>query len=139
MQHNSPGRKPSTSTMQDSKHILLIEDDKNLRLLLQHLLEEQYGVSAVTDGHSALNWLALGNMPDLIMADVDMPGMNSTALLDNLRCSGFYRHIPVIVMSGKSDLEKARRLIGHGAVDVLSKPFPREELFKLIQRYAPVL
>ncbi len=120
-----------------TRHILLIEDDHNLGMLLEHMLSRNFQVSKFGDGYSALNWMASGNLPDLIMTDVDIAGMGSAVLLDNLRVSGFYRNIPVIIMSGKADAEKAERLLTHGASAVLTKPFARDELFRLIRKLAP--
>ena len=120
--------------MNEQPHILLIEDDLNLGLLLEHMLSKNYQVSILNDGFAALNWLAAGNMPSLIMADVDMPGLGSAQLLENIKVSGFYRHIPVVILSGKSDLEKAESLVKQGADAVLQKPFSREDLFELLQR-----
>jgi two-component system, chemotaxis family, chemotaxis protein CheY len=124
--------------MNSTKHILVIEDDQNLAILLDHMLSKQYQVNTFADGHSALNWMATGYLPDLIIADVDMPGMESTKLLENLQVSGFYRHIPVVIMSGKSDEEKASRLLGKGAQVILVKPFAKEELFGVLHKFAPV-
>ncbi len=120
--------------MTEQAHILLIEDDVNLGLLLEHMLSKHYQVSILNDGYAALNWLASGNMPNLIMADVDMPGLGSAQLLENIKVSGFYRHLPIVILSGKSDLDKAEGLVKQGADAVLQKPFSREELFELLQR-----
>jgi two-component system, chemotaxis family, chemotaxis protein CheY len=117
--------------------ILLIEDDANLAMLIEHMLRDHYRVSILADGHSALSWLAAGNVPELIMADIDMPGLDCIHLLDNLRVSGFFRHIPVLVLSGATDKEKARRSLNHGASGILEKPFARELLFEELGRLVP--
>ncbi len=120
------------------RHILLIEDDVNLALLVEHMLRGSYRVSILADGHSALSWMAGGTVPELIMADIDMPGLDCIYLLDNLRVSGFYRHIPVLVLSGATDMEKARRSLNHGASGILAKPFARELLFEELGRLLPL-
>jgi CheY-like chemotaxis protein len=120
--------------MPEQPHILLIEDDPNLGMLLEHMLSKHYQVTILTDGFAALSWLAAGHMPHMIMADVDMPGLGSAQLLENIKVSGFYRHLPVVILSGKSDTDKAEGLLKQGADAVLQKPFSREELFELLQR-----
>jgi two-component system chemotaxis response regulator CheY len=120
--------------MPERPHILLIEDDAHLGMLLEHMLSKHYQVTTLTDGFAALSWLAGGHMPHMIMADVDMPGLGSAQLLENIKVSGFYRHLPVVILSGKSDTDKAESLLRQGADAVLQKPFSREDLFELLQR-----
>lgn len=123
--------------MARSLHLLVIEDDDNLRLLLDTMLRPHYAVTTRADGMAAMAWLAEGHLPDLVLADLGMPRLNGAEFLENLRVSGLYRHLPVIILSGKGDAASARQLLERGANDTLVKPFSREELFAVLDRNLP--
>jgi len=86
--------------MKDSKLILLIEDNKSFRLLMNHFLSRRYRVVTKSNGIDAMAWLKEGNDPNLILLDLAMPHMTGNDFLSGLKSSGFYKDIPVIVVSG---------------------------------------
>jgi len=88
--------------MKDSRLILLIEDNKSFRLLMNHFLSKRYRVVTRKNGIDAMFWLKEGNNPDLILLDLGMPQMNGNDFLAGLKSSGFYKDIPVIVLSGST-------------------------------------
>ena len=66
-------------------------------------------------------------LPSLIIVDLNMPGMSGEEFLKHVRTSGFYFHIPVIILSGEDDSETRIRCLEAGADDFVIKPFnPRE-------------
>eukprot|EP01136_Pigoraptor_vietnamica_P014329 Opistho-1_new@56399 len=68
-----------------------------------------------------------GHIPDLIIADIEMPMMDGYEFIDQVRSSGFLRHIPLIMLSGKDSSDNRIRCLEAGADDYLIKPFnPRE-------------
>ena len=113
--------------------ILLIEDDESFRLLVEHMLSKRYEVHPVTDGIEALGRLSAGEIPDLILADIDAPRINGAELLAMLATSGIFRSIPVVIVSGRSDETIARALLERGARGVLLKPFNPQELFAMLE------
>jgi two-component system, chemotaxis family, chemotaxis protein CheY len=114
------------------KSILILDDDVSIRTLLDLFLQKEYQIFTKKDGMEAMMWLEGGNLPDLIVSDVNMPRLNGYQFLNNIKKSGFFRSIPVIILSGiENDVEKAR-FIELGAVDYIVKPFSPTELLARI-------
>ncbi len=146
-QNSSSERKSSFSINQKSifpvSNVLLVEDnplDVELARLL--LLEEQdveFNLHAVSSAERALNWLQTPSNPkiDLILLDINMPGMNGLELLSILKQDKSLKHIPVSMLStsnDEEDISKAREL---GACDYMTKP-PSMEHFMNIAKQAAV-
>lgn len=113
--------------------ILTVESDENLRMLMDKMLRDRFEVRTVANGVDGMAWMAQGHMPDLVLADMEAPRLNGAELLKNLRVSGLYRDVPVLLLAGKSAEAEAKRLVDHGANGVLLKPFSRESLFEAIE------
>lgn len=115
------------------KTILVIDDDYFVRTLLNFLLQDYFEVVSIENGYKAMMWLDKGNIPDLIITDMDMPQINGFNLLKHLQKSGYYRDIPVLVLSGHSnpDLEEQCRL--SGAAGFISKPFNPPDLLNRLK------
>ena len=114
--------------MSMKKKILIIEDNENLRMLLHFYLSVSFEVVAMPRGQRALDWLHAGNMPDLVVTDLRMPGLGGEELVQKLKASGFYHDIPIIVLSSDTKSEVVMNCLKAGADDFLSKPFNPEEL-----------
>lgn len=114
------------------KRVLIVEDDYFVRTLLNFLLKEQYEVVSVENGHRGLIWMDKGNMPDLILSDIDMPQLDGFTLLQHLRRSGYYRDIPVIMLTGFDDENIKDRCLSAGAAGCLTKPFNPPDLLEAI-------
>lgn len=105
------------------KKILIIEDHDSIRFLLGSMLSKSYEVITKKDGMEGMAWLVHGNLPDLILLDMSMPRLNGTDFLKNIRQSGFFRDIPVIVVSGNDGEEDIKNCLRWGIYDYLTKPF----------------
>src|SRR5690606_21509777 len=105
------------------KKILLIEDDAPLSWLLGKILKSRYDVTIIRHDLDAWAWLSEGNHADLIIHDLNGPTADKIDFLDNVRLSGFYNDIPVIVLSGKQDDEERQECLEHGALSYFAKPF----------------
>lgn len=88
--------------MKQSRLILMIEDNKSFRLLMNHFLSKRYKVITKSNGVQAMHWLEAGNLPDLILLDLGLPDMTGKDFLTGLKSSGFYSSIPVIIVSGNN-------------------------------------
>ncbi|MCC6726310.1 MAG: response regulator [Saprospiraceae bacterium] len=115
------------------KRILIIEDHESIRLLLGTMLSKTYEVVTKKDGFEGMAWLVKGNLPDLILLDMSMPRLSGNDFLRNIRQSGFYRDIPVIVVSGNDGEEDMRNCLMWGVDDYLTKPFNPISLKQKIQ------
>ena len=105
------------------KQILAIDDSKAIRYLLQTVLGKSYQVVTVPDGYSAMYYLSNRELPDLIIADPQLPDMEEWELIAQLSNSGLYGEIPLIVLSGLSAAETEAKSMQYGAVKHFSKPF----------------
>ena len=109
------------------KKILVIDDERTIRVLLENFLKE-YVVITKNDGLEGLSWLQEGNMPDLIVADIQMPNLDGYEFVKQLRASGYFKDIPLIVLSGIESTTEKVKCLKLGANDYLVKPFNPEEL-----------
>ena len=105
--------------------ILLVEDDRNMRLLTSAKLRGQFTILCACDGVEALE--VLERQPvDLIIADVMMPRMDGYALVKRLREEG--NGIPVLLLTAKQSFEDKREGFSSGIDDYMTKPVNYEEL-----------
>lgn len=111
-------------------HILVVEDDGEMRTLIAKFLRQNgYRVSGARDGREM--WEALGNMPvDLILLDVMLPGQSGMDLTRALRARS---SVPIIMVTARGD--ETDRIVGLelGADDYIPKPFSRPELLARIR------
>jgi PAS domain S-box-containing protein len=111
----------------DGARILLADDNADMRTYLRDLLSRAYSVEAVTHGEEALA-AARRRRPDLILADVMMPGLDGLELLRALRADDSLRDVPVILLSARAGEEARLEALQAGADDYLVKPFSAREL-----------
>jgi len=114
------------------KKILVIDDERTIRVLLENFLKD-YIVTTKNDGLEGLSWLQEGNMPDLIVADIQMPNLDGYEFVKQLRASGFFKEIPLIVLSGIESTAEKVKCLKLGANDYIVKPFNPEELLIRIE------
>jgi len=110
------------------KKILVVDDEITIRTLLERFLSNLYEVKALGDGQEALVWLQSGNMPDLMIVDLEMPNMNGFEFLQQVKSSGFFQAIPVLMLSGVDSSAERVKCLKAGALDFMIKPFNPEEL-----------
>jgi len=110
------------------KTILVIDDEMSIRMLLENYLSKTYTVVTRNDGQEGLKYLEEGNLPELIVADIQMPNLDGYEFLRNVRASGFFKNIPMIMLSGIESSNERVKCLKLGADDYLVKPFNPEEL-----------
>jgi DNA-binding response OmpR family regulator len=110
------------------KHILIIDDEPVMRKLLEQILKSKYHIDTQENGREALDWMYSGNIPDLVVADLNMPELNGFEFIQRVRESGFFVDLPLIVLSGEESSSERIRCLKLGANDYLIKPFNPEEL-----------
>ncbi len=104
-------------------NILIVEDHDAVRLLLGITFKKQFNVVTKKDGLEGLAWLAAGNFPDVIILDMQMPRLNGIGFLRQLRSSGLFSQIPVLLVSGNNNVAENAELFDLGIVDFIHKPF----------------
>lgn len=111
--------------------ILLAEDERSLSRAVVALLEKNnYSADAVCDGAEALEYLAAENY-DAVILDIMMPKMDGLTVLRKLRERG--SHVPVLMLTAKSEVEDKVAGLDTGANDYLTKPFATAELLARIR------
>lgn len=110
------------------KNILIIDDDTNMRRLLEYNLGKRYEVISAENGQQALDLIDSGTTPDLIVADINMPVVNGYEFIQNLHLQADLKNIPVIFLTAKAQSTDRIKGLKLGAEDYMVKPFNPEEL-----------
>lgn len=105
------------------KQTILIVDDTpaNVRLVA-NLLKQIYRTKAATDGERALRVAAMSPQPDLILLDVEMPGMDGYEVCARLKADPLTVNVPVVFLTARSKAQEEERGLRLGAVDYIAKP-----------------
>lgn len=104
------------------KIILVVDDDKANLMIAQKLLVDEYRVAAVPSGEMALKYLEK-NEPDMILLDIQMPGMDGFQVMEQLKHSEKWCRIPVIFLTADRSEKTEEACFEMGAVDYIGKPF----------------
>jgi len=107
--------------------ILFVEDNKDLLKFLCEYFRKKYRVKAMSNGLEALKSVQK-SVPDLIVTDLMMPQMDGMSLCKELKTNFEYCHVPVIMLTSRSDFESRLESLEVGADVYLSKPFLLSEL-----------
>jgi len=102
--------------------LLIVEDNHDLLNFMCDLLTDLYTIHAATNGIEAMQWLE-DNQPDLIISDIMMPKMDGISLCKELKQDIRFSHIPLILLTAKSDIETRIEGFELGIDDYIDKPF----------------
>lgn len=109
-----------------SKNILYIEDNKDSIIFFNHVVHnmKDYHCKTTEDGMSAIRMLeeATGFEPEMILLDINLPGMNGFEILKYVRTKTHYKHIPVIMFTTSEDHDDIEKSYEFGANAYLIKP-----------------
>jgi two-component system chemotaxis response regulator CheY len=110
------------------KTLLALDDELSILKILDFYFNKTYNVGAKQNGKEALEWMQQGVIPDVIIADVNMPEINGLEFIRQIRSSGFFKDVPLIMLSGNEGSSDKIKCLKAGADDYLIKPFNPEEL-----------
>ena len=113
-------------------HILVADDNADLRDYVRQVLERRFTVETVTDGQAALA-AAHRRTPHAVLSDVMMPGLDGFGLLRELKADPRTAHIPVVLLSARAGEEATGAGLAAGADDYLVKPFSTRELLARVE------
>ena len=120
-------------TSASSVRVLVVEDDASNRALLDAMLRrEGYAVTAAATGADGLR-AARGHAPDVVLLDIEMPGMNGLEVCRALRADPATVALPVILLTGRTETRDVVAGLDAGADDFLRKPYERVELLARIR------
>ncbi|HCX03876.1 MAG TPA: response regulator [Clostridiales bacterium] len=113
-----------------SKKILIVDDEKNIRMMLKHCLKERkYNTDIAINGDEALNKIKENNY-DLVLLDIKMPGLSGMDVLKKVRERG--NNVNIIMMTAYGTIERAVEAMKLNAIDFLSKPFTTDEIRSIV-------
>ncbi|WP_219224850.1 two-component system response regulator [Pedobacter antarcticus] len=116
------------NTLPVKKQILIVDDEPSILKLLDFILAKDYHINASPSGYKAHLWLEEGNLPDIIILDLHMPHFDGTSFLKSIKISGFYRDIPVIILSAAENLEQVVANLPFSVEAFFPKPFNPDKL-----------
>ncbi len=118
---------PEKSSSDNMMTLLIAEDNAELRVFLRETLRKSFHVLEAENGKEALE-IALKDIPDLVISDIMMPGMDGLELTTKLKTNIKTSHIPVILLTAKSDIADRVAGLKTGADSYIPKPFHPEHL-----------
>ncbi len=111
--------------------ILVVDDETTILETVSAILEDEgFQVETAPDGETALKVIDAGPLPDLVLLDIWMPGMDGLEVLEKIK--GQWPQVPVVIMSGHGNVETAVRATKLGAYDFIEKPLSLEPLIVTI-------
>jgi CheY-like chemotaxis protein len=124
---------PAPRTSGGDANVLLVDDEDQLRRVMRDLLERDgYRVVEARDGVEALDQVDR-HAPDIIVLDLNLPGLDGYGVLSHLRSRSATAQIPVIVLTARGDEDNEVRVFEMGADDFLAKPFRARALTARLQ------
>lgn len=115
------------------KHIVAIDDDRNVLKLIKTILGETYDITPMANGMMAINYFK-NKTADLILLDYEMPVMSGAETLKKLREMPNTANIPVVFLTSVSDNQKVKEIMMLGVTDYILKPINVDRIRSDIKR-----
>ncbi len=116
------------------KKIFAIDDEQSIRFIIENTFKKDFEIDTFLNGEQALASMQTGAIPDLIICDIEMPIMNGFEFIKQVRASGFFDDIPLLMLSGKESSDDRIKCFESGADDYIIKPFNPKELLARVKR-----
>ena len=120
------------------KTILIVDDNEMMRFLMYAILEKEYTIVSKNDGQEAIDYLNLGNRPDLILLDMLMPNMNGRTFVRRIHSNPRYGKIPIIFTTTVDSALLINSFKSLGVVDYIVKPFVNDDLLNRVREILAV-
>src|ERR1700748_12541 len=116
------------------KKILIVDDDLSILKLLSFILSKEYEIVVKNNGIDAFSWLEDGNIPELIISNLQMPYFDGQSFIKNVKISGLFRDIPIIMLSAAHDLDAQVSNMPFQVDAYMPKPFKPASLKSAINQ-----
>jgi CheY-like chemotaxis protein len=128
---------PVTLNVKSVKHILVVDDEAPIRLLIEKILQSAgYRVTSVPDGIAALK-VAREDPPDLAIVDLSMPGIDGFTVSSMFKRSKTFK-APVVILSGRANEKDVQAALKSGADAFIPKPVGREKLLTTVAEWLAI-
>ncbi|MGD2033881.1 MAG: ATP-binding protein, partial [Bacteroidales bacterium] len=125
-------KSPDTKIVLHKKTIVVIDDNIDMCMFIENILAGEFNIIKEVDPQNGVG-LILRHMPDLIISDVMMPGINGFELCENIKSDIRISHIPVILLTAKATVEDHITGFDTGADDYIYKPFDSKLLISRVR------
>ena len=126
-------RNSSTEYDKNKQTIMIIDDDPSMLWFVTEIFVGPYNVVSLSSAEEALKQLSI-QLPDLIISDVMMPGMDGMSFAKKIKSDKLLSRIPLILLSALNNIDEQTRGIESGAEAYITKPFNVEYLEKVVRR-----
>jgi len=117
------------SALTNEKYVVLVvDDDAGLLEMAEKTLAPHYSVSLAKSGEAALQVIERGVVPDIVLLDIAMPGLDGYETLEKLRKNPDTEDVPVIFLTGRTGVRDQVRGLSSGVADYITKPFEKDVL-----------
>ena len=117
-----------------AKKVMIVDDEISIIELLTMILSSSgYEVVSTVKALDSII-LAHNEMPELIILDYKMPGMDGINVLKGLRASHMTKHIPIVFVTGNKTPELYQRIKENNALDIITKPFSSQEIISICEQ-----
>ncbi|MDD3274108.1 MAG: response regulator [Bacteroidales bacterium] len=110
------------------KRVLIVDDKETIAKIIKVYIADLFDCVYFDDPIKAISWLQEGDLPDLIISDINMPNMTGVEFLDYVKKNDMFNKIPFVILSGEDSTSQKIALLERGASDYISKPFNPMEL-----------
>lgn len=110
------------------KTILAVDDVSSILTVISSVFLDSFNVVKKTNAKDALEYLYSGNVPEVVITDLQMPDMNGFELIQEIKSSGLLKNIPIVVLSGQNNSAERVKCLKMGVDEYMIKPFNPEEL-----------
>ncbi|MCR4961227.1 MAG: response regulator [Lachnospiraceae bacterium] len=129
-----PGAAPAAQgEPAEKKRILAVDDEPLMLKLIQEQLSDMYDVSTAITGKLAFKFLEKKPV-DLVLLDYEMPGESGAEVIEKLRSDPAYRSIPIVFLTGVTNPDKIRKIMGFRPQGYILKPVNREKMLEVITK-----
>lgn len=120
--------------MENKVRALVIDDSRAIRRVIGNILKEMgWEVTEAVHGLDALAQLETFGCPDLILVDWNMPEMNGIDFIKAARANPDYKHVPMMMVTTETEMERMAQAFIAGVNEYLMKPFDKSQLIEKLQ------
>ena len=119
------------------RHILIVDDERGIRMLAKDLLSHKFGVLEASDGQEAID-MASKYKPDLILMDILMPNVDGYTACSTIKANPATERIPVVMVTALGHELNKKLAQSSGADGYLTKPFLEEELLDTVSKFVRI-